>query len=96
MQGALVTGSLEGLVAQPPEAQSPGPAPASTPAQMGTRSRAAGKRKAAASAADSAAQRAHSPAALTEDVTRGMAWPGKEAMLSGIPEVLNLIVLIVS
>ena len=50
-----MTGSLEGLVAPPPKTSTPGPAQAGTPAKTGSGSRAAGKRKLAASAAGSTA-----------------------------------------
>lgn len=70
MQEALVTGSLEGLVAPLPKTATPGPAQANTPAKDGSGSRAAGKRKLAASAAGSTAAGALLHSALV-DMTRG-------------------------
>ena len=82
MQEALVTGSLEGLVAPPPKTSTPGPAQAGTPAKTGSGSRAAGKRKLAASAAGCTA-----PGALLRSVLDGggpegacFAWPRSHAV----------------
>lgn len=77
-----MTGSLEGLVALPPRTATPGPAQAGTPAKTGSGTRAASKRKLAASAAGSTAPGALLRSVLVDGGPDGacLAWPTSHAV----------------